>query len=130
MWRAVVSGTGWVNRPGIATRTKGRAAKVAKALSRVNLSDRSDHRPEQLSGGQRQRVAIARSIVMEPKVLLADEPTGNLDSTSGSEIIDLIEELNQGGLTLIVVTHDKEISRRSDRIVELLDGKIIADKEH
>jgi putative ABC transport system ATP-binding protein len=67
---------------------------------------------------------------MEPKVLLADEPTGNLDSTSGSEIIDLIEELNQGGLTLIVVTHDKEISRRSDRIVELLDGKIIADKEH
>jgi len=107
-----------------------RAAKVAKALSRVNLSDRSDHRPEQLSGGQRQRVAIARSIVMEPKVLLADEPTGNLDSTSGSEIIDLIEELNQGGLTLIVVTHDKEISRRSDRIVELLDGKIIADKEH
>ncbi len=107
-----------------------RAAKVAKALSRVNLSDRSDHRPEQLSGGQRQRVAIARSIVMEPKVLLADEPTGNLDSTSGSEIIDLIEELNQGGLTLIVVTHDKEISRRSDRIVELLDGKIITDKEH
>ena len=107
-----------------------RAAKVAKALSRVNLSDRSDHRPEQLSGGQRQRVAIARSIVMEPKVLLADEPTGNLDSTSGSEIIDLIEELNQGGLTLIVVTHDQEISRRSDRIVELLDGKIIADKEH
>ncbi len=107
-----------------------RAAKVTKALSRVNLSDRSDHRPEQLSGGQRQRVAIARSIVMEPKVLLADEPTGNLDSTSGSEIIDLIEELNQGGLTLIVVTHDKEISRRSDRIVELLDGKIIADKEH
>ncbi|HBR87585.1 MAG TPA: macrolide ABC transporter ATP-binding protein, partial [Candidatus Marinimicrobia bacterium] len=99
-------------------------------LSRVNLSDRSDHRPEQLSGGQRQRVAIARSIVMEPKVLLADEPTGNLDSTSGSEIIDLIEELNQGGLTLIVVTHDKEISRRSDRIVELLDGKIITDKEH
>ncbi len=67
---------------------------------------------------------------MEPKVLLADEPTGNLDSTSGSEIIDLIEELNQGGLTLIVVTHDKEISRRSDRIVELLDGKIITDKEH
>ena len=107
-----------------------RAAKVTKALSRVNLSDRSDHRPEQLSGGQRQRVAIARSIVMEPKVLLADEPTGNLDSTSGSEIIDLIEELNQGGLTLIVVTHDKEISRRSDRIVELLDGKIITDKEH
>ncbi len=106
-----------------------RSEKVNKALSRVNLTDRSDHRPEQLSGGQRQRVAIARSIVMEPKVLLADEPTGNLDSTSGKEIVKLIEELNAGGLTLIVVTHDKQIGKRSNRVVRLLDGKVIANQE-
>ena len=108
---------------------KMRAEKVAKALARVNLTDRSDHRPEQLSGGQRQRVAIARSIVMEPEVLLADEPTGNLDSTSGAEIVELIEELNQGGLTLILVTHDKEIGKRSNRVIRLLDGKIIFNQE-
>ncbi|SVA16687.1 uncharacterized protein METZ01_LOCUS69541 [marine metagenome] len=108
---------------------KMRAEKVAKALARVNLTDRSDHRPEQLSGGQRQRVAIARSIVMEPEVLLADEPTGNLDSTSGTEIVELIEELNKGGLTLIVVTHDKEIGKRSNRVIRLLDGKIIFNQE-
>jgi putative ABC transport system ATP-binding protein len=107
---------------------KMRAEKVAKALARVNLTDRSDHRPEQLSGGQRQRVAIARSIVMEPEVLLADEPTGNLDSTSGAEIVELIEELNQGGLTLILVTHDKEIGKRSSRVIRLLDGKIISNQ--
>ena len=108
---------------------KMRAEKVAKALARVNLTDRSDHRPEQLSGGQRQRVAIARSIVMEPEVLLADEPTGNLDSTSGTEIVELIEELNKGGLTLIVVTHDREIGKRSNRMIRLLDGKIIFNQE-
>ena len=108
---------------------KMRAEKVAKALARVNLTDRSDHRPEQLSGGQRQRVAIARSIVMEPEVLLADEPTGNLDSTSGTEIVELIEELNKGGLTLILVTHDKEIGKRSNRVIRLLDGKIISNQE-
>ena len=106
-----------------------RKEKVESALARVSLTDRSDHRPEQLSGGQRQRVAIARSIVMEPDVLLADEPTGNLDSSSSKEIIKLIEELNQGGLTLIVVTHDKEMGRRSDRLIELLDGKIINDNK-
>ena len=108
---------------------KERQEKVDNALARVSLTDRSDHRPEQLSGGQRQRVAIARSIVMEPDVLLADEPTGNLDSSSSKDIIKLIEELNQGGLTLIVVTHDKEMGRRSDRLIELLDGKIINDNK-
>ena len=106
-----------------------RSEKVKKALSRVNLTDRSDHRPVQLCGGQSQRVAIARSIVMEPKVLLADEPTGNLDSSSGKEIVKLIEELNAGGLTLIVVTHDKQIGKRSNRVVRLLDGKVIANQE-
>ena len=106
---------------------KDRKEKVDLALSRVSLTDRSDHKPEQLSGGQRQRVAIARSIVMEPDVLLADEPTGNLDSTSGIEIVRLIEDLNKGGLTLIVVTHDRSMGNRSDRLIRLLDGKIIND---
>ena len=106
-----------------------RSERVAKSLARVSLSDRSDHRPEQLSGGQRQRVAIARSIVMEPKVLLADEPTGNLDSNSGKEIVKLIEGLNAGGLTLIVVTHDREIGKRSNRVIRLLDGKVISNQE-
>ena len=109
---------------------KERREKVESALARVSLTDRSDHRPEQLSGGQRQRVAIARSIVMEPDVLLADEPTGNLDSSSSKEIIKLIEELNQGGLTLVVVTHDKQLGRRSNRLIELLDGKIINDNQN
>ena len=102
-----------------------RSMKVNSALEKVGLTDRSDHKPEQLSGGQRQRVAIARSIVMEPDVLLADEPTGNLDTTSGNEVVKLIEELNLAGLTLIVVTHDREMGERSNRLIELRDGKII-----
>ena len=106
---------------------KDRQEKVEIALSHVSLNDRSDHKPEQLSGGQRQRVAIARSIVMEPDVLLAYEPTGNLDSTSGIEIVRLIEDLNKAGLTLIVVTHDRKLGNRSDRLIRLLDGKIIND---
>ena len=106
---------------------KDRQEKVEIALSHVSLNDRSDHKPEQLSGGQRQRVAIARSIVMEPDVLLADEPTGNLDSTSGIEIVRLIEDLNKAGLTLIVVTHDRKLGNRLDRLIRLLDGKIIDD---
>ena len=105
-----------------------RSIKVNSALEKVGLTDRSDHKPEQLSGGQRQRVAIARSIVMEPDVLLADEPTGNLDTTSGNEVVKLIEELNLAGLTLIVVTHDREMGERSNRLIELRDGKIINDK--
>ena len=105
-----------------------RSIKVKSALEKVGLTDRSDHKPEQLSGGQRQRVAIARSIVMEPDVLLADEPTGNLDTTSGNEVVKLIEELNLAGLTLIVVTHDREMGERSNRLIELRDGKIINDQ--
>ena len=109
---------------------KERSNKVNFALERVGLTDRSDHRPEQLSGGQRQRVAIARSIVMEPDVLLADEPTGNLDSTSGKEVVKLIEELNLSGLTLIVVTHDREMGERSNRLIRLKDGKVITDQSN
>ena len=107
---------------------KERSEKVSSALEKVGLTDRSDHKPEQLSGGQRQRVAIARSIVMEPDVLLADEPTGNLDTASGKEVVKLIEELNIAGLTLIVVTHDREMGGRSNRLIELRDGKIINDQ--
>ena len=107
---------------------KERSEKVSSALEKVGLTDRSDHKPEQLSGGQRQRVAIARSIVMEPDVLLADEPTGNLDTSSGNEVVKLIEELNIAGLTLIVVTHDREMGERSNRLIELRDGKIINDQ--
>ena len=107
---------------------KERSEKVSSALEKVGLTDRSDHKPEQLSGGQRQRVAIARSIVMEPDVLLADEPTGNLDTSSGKEVVKLIEELNIAGLTLIVVTHDREMGGRSNRLIQLRDGKIINDQ--
>ena len=107
-----------------------RSMKVSSALEKVGLTDRSDHKPEQLSGGQRQRVAIARSIVMDPDVLLADEPTGNLDSTSGKEVVKLIEELNLSGLTLIVVTHDREMGERSNRLIRLKDGKVITDQNN
>jgi putative ABC transport system ATP-binding protein len=105
-----------------------RSTRVARVLEAVDLTDRAEHRPDQLSGGQRQRVAIARATVMEPTVLLADEPTGNLDSVSGMDVIDLLEQLNNNGITLIVVTHDEEIGRRASRIIHMLDGKIISDE--
>jgi putative ABC transport system ATP-binding protein len=105
-----------------------RREKVATALKRVGLSGRVEHRPDQLSGGERQRVAIARAIVMQPTILLADEPTGNLDSRSGQEVVDIMEELNQQGLTLIVVTHDPSIGERARRMIRMEDGRIVEDK--
>jgi putative ABC transport system ATP-binding protein len=102
-----------------------RRDKVATALERVGLSGRVEHRPDQLSGGERQRVAIARAIVMQPTILLADEPTGNLDSHSGQEIVNIMEELNQQGLTLIVVTHDPSIGERARRMIRMEDGRIV-----
>lgn len=105
-----------------------RRKKVATALERVGLAKRLDHRPSQLSGGERQRVAIARSIVMQPKLLLADEPTGNLDSTSGKEIVEIMEDLNAQGLTLIVVTHDPAIGDRARRQLVLVDGRVAKDE--
>jgi putative ABC transport system ATP-binding protein len=104
-----------------------RRARVAKALAAVGLTDRVSHRPDQLSGGQRQRVAIARATVMGPSILLADEPTGNLDRASGKEIIELIERMNRDGLTVVVVTHDPEVGGRARRILKLVDGRIVSD---
>lgn len=104
-----------------------RQRRVKTALERVGLGTRVDHRPDQLSGGERQRVAIARAIVMEPSILLADEPTGNLDSKSGKEIVDIMEHLNRQGLTLIVVTHDPAIGRRAGRQIRMEDGRIEKD---
>jgi putative ABC transport system ATP-binding protein len=104
-----------------------RQRRIDAALEAVGLSERRDHRPDQLSGGERQRVAIARAIVMEPAVVLADEPTGNLDSSVGREIIELLERMNAVGLTLIIVTHDPEVGGRSRRQVRLADGRVISD---
>jgi putative ABC transport system ATP-binding protein len=101
-----------------------RRERVAKALGAVGLTDRAAHRPDQLSGGQRQRVAIARATVMGPSILLADEPTGNLDRASGLEVIELIERMNREGLTLVVVTHDPEVGQRARRILKIVDGRI------
>ncbi len=105
-----------------------RRERGLQALDRVGLIGRVDHRPDQLSGGERQRVAIARAIVMQPRILLADEPTGNLDTAAGKEIVGIIEELNAQGLTLIVVTHDPKIGERAGRKLRLLDGKIVTNR--
>jgi putative ABC transport system ATP-binding protein len=104
-----------------------RRQKVERALASVGLDQRRGHRPDQLSGGERQRVAIARAIVMEPSILLADEPTGNLDSTVGDEIVGLLERMNREGQTLLVVTHDPDIGGRARRQVRLVDGKVVSD---
>ncbi len=104
-----------------------RKARTGRLLQAVGLETRAHHRPEELSGGQRQRVAIARATIMEPAVLLADEPTGNLDSVSGNEVIDILEHLNQKGVILIVVTHDPEIGGRAHRQIHLVDGRITSD---
>ncbi len=102
-----------------------RQSRAKEALGSVGLSDRAHHRPNQLSVGQRQRVVIARAIIMQPALLLADEPTGNLDTHSGKQIMDLLESLNAKGLTMIVVTHDPQVARRANRIIVLADGQIV-----
>jgi putative ABC transport system ATP-binding protein len=101
-----------------------RRERATHALRAVGLSDRADHRPDQLSGGERQRTAIARALATEPKVLLADEPTGNLDTTSGGQVLDLLDRLHAEGLTLIVVTHDPNVARRAERLIVLVDGRV------
>ncbi|MGF1643319.1 MAG: ABC transporter ATP-binding protein [Thiotrichales bacterium] len=105
-----------------------RAQRVAATLQLLGLTDRAGHRPDQLSGGQRQRTAIARAIVMQPALLLADEPTGNLDSRSGNEVVAALEALNSGGITLIVVTHDAALGARARRLLRMVDGAIVEDR--
>ena len=105
-----------------------RKERVVELLTRVGLAERMEHRPTELSGGQMQRVAIARALAMDPDILLADEPTGNLDSGSGSDIMSLFAELSTQGRTLVVITHDMTLARRAGRIVEMRDGAIIADR--
>ncbi len=104
-----------------------RRDRVREVLASLGLESRMDHRPGQLSGGQRQRVAIARSIIMQPQLLLADEPTGNLDRAAGEEVMQIIEQLHDQGLGIIIVTHDPEIARRTQRTIRMDDGSIIVD---
>jgi len=104
-----------------------RGERSSRLIEAFGLSDRRHHKPDELSGGQRQRVAIARAVINQPAMLLADEPTGNLDRHAGAEIIELIEELNRSGLTLVVVTHDPEIGERARRRIRVVDGRIAGD---
>jgi putative ABC transport system ATP-binding protein len=106
-----------------------RRERVAQLLTRVGLGERMDHKPTELSGGQMQRVAIARALAMQPDVVLADEPTGNLDSSAGGDIMELFTELWQQGSTLVVITHDMSLARRAGRVVEIHDGRIVRDGE-
>jgi putative ABC transport system ATP-binding protein len=105
------------------------AAMATEALERVGLGDRLHHRPDELSGGQQQRVAVARALVNKPGIVLADEPTGALDSTTGQELLALFDELNQQGITLVVVTHDMGVANRAERVVTLRDGAIVEDRK-
>jgi putative ABC transport system ATP-binding protein len=102
--------------------------RAVQVLTSVGLADRVDHLPRELSGGQQQRVAIARALVNNPRIILADEPTGNLDSTSGEEVIKIFRELHARGVTLVVVTHDMEVALQADRIIQMKDGRISSDR--
>jgi putative ABC transport system ATP-binding protein len=106
---------------------KERRRRAQKRLEAVGLGDRVEHKPTELSGGQMQRVAIARALAMEPDIVLADEPTGNLDTGSGSDVMGALQELWKGGSTLVVVTHDKALAQRANRVIEIRDGRVVQD---
>ena len=106
---------------------KERKRRATELLTRVGLGDRIDHKPTELSGGQMQRVAIARALAMDPDIILADEPTGNLDTSSGTDVMSLFQELWKSGRTLVIITHDPALARRASRIVEIRDGRITSD---
>ena len=104
-----------------------RKARVTEMMKRMNISHRAKHFPQQLSGGQQQRVAIARAVVAGPKLILADEPTGNLDSKNGKEVMDLLKELNAEGTTIVMVTHSQKDAAQAQRTIDLFDGQIVSD---
>jgi len=106
---------------------KERAERVQQVLERVNIAHRADHRPQQLSGGQQQRVAVARAVVTNPNMILADEPTGNLDTTNGEEVLNLLGQLNSDGTTIIMVTHDQGHADHASRVVHMLDGRVLSE---
>ncbi len=105
-----------------------RSKRVLEALAEVGLAERARHRPSQLSGGEQQRVAIARALVVQPSVILLDEPTGNLDSKSAAEVLAILERVHQGGATIVMVTHSDEVAERASRILRLVDGRVVADE--
>jgi putative ABC transport system ATP-binding protein len=108
--------------------TRERRERAAEMLRRVDLADRMDHKPTELSGGQMQRVAIARALVNDPAIILADEPTGNLDSASGQGIVGLFEQLHDAGQTIVMITHDQAVARLASRVVQIRDGQIVEDR--
>ena len=107
--------------------TSERNARVLEVLEKVNIAHRADHRPQQLSGGQQQRVAVARAVVANPKIILADEPTGNLDTTNGEEVLEQLGKLNAAGTTIIMVTHDQGHADHAGRVVHMLDGRVLSE---
>lgn len=118
-----------VELPLVYAGTPNRRKQAMEALERVGLTDRAHHKPNELSGGQQQRVAIARALVTNPQIILADEPTGNLDTITSEEIMDIFQQLNKQGITVVFVTHEREIAMHTDRVIHIRDGKVVEDEK-
>jgi len=119
-----------VELPLIYTGARNRHELAHRSLERVGLGDRAHHRPTELSGGEQQRVAMARALVNSPNIVLADEPTGNLDTKTGEQILTLFDEMSQEGITIITVTHDPTVAQRCKRVIRLVDGEVVEDKRN